>query len=339
MASIAAVIPAYNCGKTLDDTLKAIRDQATPCDEIIVVDDGSIDDTQDIIKKYNDVTYVYQNNAGVSAARNNGVARSKCEWIAFCDADDIWHREKICVTKETISALNKFKFFFHNFDIFVKELPIKAKGVADTDETIFPIFNENKLKLKNILKDHHNIHITRCNNWHTINIYAGNPLPWLIYGNFVLPSSIVIEKEHFLKLGGFDNKFRSAEETEFCLRFSKHSEFAFIDAPLAYYRQTVGGLTGNIPVLVENAMAALNKNFGDTRYNTKYKKHIKTAVSRRYRRLAYYWISEIRPENARETALNGIKKAGIDLKLLFLYVTAFLPEKILITLKKMKAKI
>jgi len=88
---ISAVIPAYNRGKTVARAIDSVLAQDYPASEIIVIDDGSKDATGEIVRKYGDkVRYVYQDNAGVAAARNRGASEAKHEWIAFLDSDDYW---------------------------------------------------------------------------------------------------------------------------------------------------------------------------------------------------------------------------------------------------------
>ncbi len=95
---ISVVIPAYNNGKHLDRTLKSVIDQTLPADEIIVVDDGSTDNTAEIVKTFSDhVHYIYQENQGASVARNRGIEAAKYNWIAFLDGDDEWIPEKLAL--------------------------------------------------------------------------------------------------------------------------------------------------------------------------------------------------------------------------------------------------
>ncbi|MFA6788328.1 MAG: glycosyltransferase family A protein [Arcobacteraceae bacterium] len=91
---ISVVIPTYNRADFLSSCLQSVLTQTRSVDEIIVVDDGSIDHTQDVLKEF-DIHYVYQTNQGVAHARNIGIQKAKNEWIAFLDSDDIWHRTKI----------------------------------------------------------------------------------------------------------------------------------------------------------------------------------------------------------------------------------------------------
>jgi len=92
---ITVVIPTYNRYELLKRALASVFAQTQRVDEIIVVDDGSTDDTAQIIKDFPSITYIYQENRGVSAARNAGIKEAKNEWIAFLDSDDAWHPQKI----------------------------------------------------------------------------------------------------------------------------------------------------------------------------------------------------------------------------------------------------
>jgi glycosyltransferase involved in cell wall biosynthesis len=88
---ISVVIPTYNNAALLRETLDGVRAQSFQDFEVIVVDDGSTDDTAEIVKQYDpNVRYVYQPNQGPAAARNRGVSLARGEFIAFCDHDDIW---------------------------------------------------------------------------------------------------------------------------------------------------------------------------------------------------------------------------------------------------------
>ncbi len=91
---ITTIIPTHNRAKFILQAIKSIQNQSVHVDEIIVVDDGSIDNTKELLKNEN-ITYIYQKNSGVSSARNRGIKEAKYRWLAFLDSDDIWHKEKI----------------------------------------------------------------------------------------------------------------------------------------------------------------------------------------------------------------------------------------------------
>jgi glycosyltransferase involved in cell wall biosynthesis len=88
---ISAVIPTYNREKTLARAIDSVLAQEYPASEIIVVDDGSQDNTPQVVDRYGEkIRYVYQTNAGISAARNRCVHEARYEWVAFLDSDDYW---------------------------------------------------------------------------------------------------------------------------------------------------------------------------------------------------------------------------------------------------------
>lgn len=93
---VTVVIPNYNYAHYLRETLDSVFAQTYPEIEVIVVDDGSKDDSREILESYGGrITAIFQQNQGVSAARNNGAAAGSGEFIAFLDADDLWLPEKI----------------------------------------------------------------------------------------------------------------------------------------------------------------------------------------------------------------------------------------------------
>lgn len=92
---VSAVIPTYNYGRYVCDAVDSALAQTYPNMEVIVVDDGSVDDTRQRLEPYGDrIRYIYQDNRGLSAARNAGIRAARGEWVALLDADDVWHREK-----------------------------------------------------------------------------------------------------------------------------------------------------------------------------------------------------------------------------------------------------
>jgi glycosyltransferase involved in cell wall biosynthesis len=102
---ISAVIPTYNREKTIGRAIDSALAQQFPPSEIIIVDDGSEDGTRELVERYGrKCRYFYQENAGVSSARNRGVCEAKCKWIAFLDSDDYWAPQHLMRMAEAIDA-------------------------------------------------------------------------------------------------------------------------------------------------------------------------------------------------------------------------------------------
>ncbi len=101
--NISVVIPAYNAGKYIARAIDSVLAQSRAADEIIVVDDGSTDNTAEIVAQYRSrVMYIHQDNAGASVARNAGIEAATGQWIAFLDADDEWLPEKLAIQLELL---------------------------------------------------------------------------------------------------------------------------------------------------------------------------------------------------------------------------------------------
>ena len=102
---ISVIIPTYNCAAYLPEALESVWRQTRRDFEIVVVDDGSTDDTDRVLQPWRErIVYLRQANAGVAAARNAGVRLSRGEYVAFLDADDLWMPEKL---ERTVGALER----------------------------------------------------------------------------------------------------------------------------------------------------------------------------------------------------------------------------------------
>ncbi len=120
MTDVSVVIPSYNRGQLVCEAVESVLNQQTRHSlEIVVVDDGSTDDTAELLKPYSDrIRYYWQENAGVNAARNKAIRAARGEVIALLDNDDVWLPFK---TELQLSILEKFPeagFIFSNFYIW-----------------------------------------------------------------------------------------------------------------------------------------------------------------------------------------------------------------------------
>ncbi|HUU17730.1 MAG TPA: glycosyltransferase [Sedimentisphaerales bacterium] len=88
---VSAIIPAFNAANTITRAVDSVLAQSHPFDEVLIIDDGSTDNTAEIVRNYGDeIRYFYQNNTGLSGAMNFGIKQARGEWIAVLDADDEW---------------------------------------------------------------------------------------------------------------------------------------------------------------------------------------------------------------------------------------------------------
>lgn len=104
---VSVIIPAYNSAKTIEKTLQSVFDQDYASMEIIVVNDGSTDNTEQVLSKYYDrIEYIHQANSGVSVARNTGYSAAKGEYIQYLDADDLLAKGKLSIQIEALKNTN-----------------------------------------------------------------------------------------------------------------------------------------------------------------------------------------------------------------------------------------
>ena len=110
--SVSVVIPTFNYGCYVIEAVESALRQTLPASEVIVVDDGSTDDTRARLSPYAArIRYLHHENRGLSAARNTGIREAQGEWVAFLDSDDRWHPEKLEVQFRSISRFPDVLFF------------------------------------------------------------------------------------------------------------------------------------------------------------------------------------------------------------------------------------
>jgi len=105
MPTFSVIIPTYNRERFICEAIDSVLQQTFGECEILVVDDGSSDNTRTVLERYgNSIVYIYQENSGVSVARNTGIRRASGEWIAFLDSDDVWKKDYLSTQVAQIAA-------------------------------------------------------------------------------------------------------------------------------------------------------------------------------------------------------------------------------------------
>lgn len=126
---ISAIIPAYNAGLYLSETIESILNQTVPVYEIILVDDGSTDQTKEIVAGFKGVNYFWQPNSGTAAALNEGIKRASGDCFAFLDADDLWLPDKISIQADILRENPNIDMVFGFIEQFISpELPEEEKA-------------------------------------------------------------------------------------------------------------------------------------------------------------------------------------------------------------------
>jgi glycosyltransferase involved in cell wall biosynthesis len=122
LPEISVVIPAYNASRFIGETLEGVLSQTHKAKEVIVVDDGSQDDTAAMVLRFSEsVRLVRQENAGESRARNVGRSMASGDWIAFLDSDDVWEKDMLYECATTALQHPHAQFIFTNYRTFGSE--------------------------------------------------------------------------------------------------------------------------------------------------------------------------------------------------------------------------
>ncbi len=209
--SISVVVPAYNAAATLARALDSVLVQTWPAHEIIVVDDGSADDTAEVARRLASsasgtrIRVLRQSNAGPSAARNRGVAEAVGDWIAFLDADDWYYPERLEMHARMIQADPGLDFVVGNFDY-------RDAGGA----LLRPSMTSSALG-RELLARHGEQGIA---------VIEGADLARYIVEQFSDTRTLTLPRETFRRLGGFPQDLRICEDVVFLLRLCAHSRRA-----------------------------------------------------------------------------------------------------------------
>ncbi len=197
---ISVVIPTYNRAPLLVEAVESVLRQTFDNFEILVVDDGSTDDTKERLKTYTErIRYFYQPNAGVSSARNLGIRESRGALIAFLDSDDTWHSEKLKVQAEYLHTHSEIGLVYCGIELLghsETRAEIKRRRPLQGKRTIADIFED----------------------------------PYLV------PSSTVVRRTIFERIGMFNPLLKTAEDVDFFLRVAMKFPIAFIDRNLVTKR-------------------------------------------------------------------------------------------------------
>ena len=211
---ISIVITCYNYANYVADAIFSALGQTYENFEIIIVNDGSTDNSEEVISRFLDdprIKYIKQKNAGQANAKNTGIRNAKGDFMAFLDADDMWEPDK----------LEKQVRLFNNPNVGV--VYSRARYIDG---------NGNPLDFK--LQNKY------------LRPRSGKVTEWLIFDNFVPFSSSVVRRECFEKVGLFDESLKMGIDWDLWLRISVHYEFDYVDEPLLLYRMGhVGQMSRN----------------------------------------------------------------------------------------------
>lgn len=214
MFDISVVIPTYNREKYIRKAIESVLSQTGQgrdyfINEVIVVDDGSIDNTETVIDSIRDERVRLlksTGNSGAATARNTGVDAANGDWIAFQDSDDVWYIDKL---------QKQVDYLKDHADVDMVSHPIKA--VFDDGSELITRFVESK-----------------------------DIVRFLAERNCFDTPTMLIRRDCFIKLGGFDARLKALEDWEFALRFADKYKIGMIPEVLIESEMISGGVSSGV---------------------------------------------------------------------------------------------
>ena len=210
---ISVVIPTYNRAATITGSIESALNQTYPVSEIIIVDDASTDNTGQTVQALGDDRIRYfclDKNKGAGGARNYGVSQARYDMIAFLDSDDTWHSDKIEKQVLLKSSNNDLRLIYTAY-----------ARIYDSFSETFPDMSEgNKLD--------------------------GDILARILCENAVGTPTILMEKNLFEEIGGFDESLRSLEDWDLVIRAAAKTPFGFVPEVLVDAMFLNDGITSDL---------------------------------------------------------------------------------------------
>jgi len=227
MTKVSVIIPDYNQSVFVKDAIHSVLNQRCKADEIIVVDDGSTDDSREVVGQFGDrVRYIWQENQGLAGARNTGLQASSGELIGLLDADDEWtpeYLETMVRLAEGDPEASVFYCMAQCMDIQGKDLPQLVGGPPVAPHELY----------------------------HR-----------LLRQNFIIPSTVLFRKKSIVEAGAFDANLRSCEDWDLWLRLLPGRKLIGAPQRLVRYRVHGSSLSTNVQGMHDATKRVVEKHFG-----------------------------------------------------------------------------
>jgi len=224
---ITVIIFSYNSAHMVSDTLHSVLASSTTNYEVIVVNDGSTDNTSEVVAPFlhdKRIRYIEQENKGLSGARNTGIKYAKGKYLVFLDSDDLILPDKLQIQSTYLDQHPEIDVVFSDSQWFVED------DFNDTRPVTFPI-------------------------------YTGDVLPHLLFGNFIHVNSVMVRTERVKSIGCFDESFKELEDWDLWMRLAiDGSLFGYTKGILSKVRIRKGSMTSDQLRMNKAMVKVLDKN-------------------------------------------------------------------------------
>jgi glycosyltransferase involved in cell wall biosynthesis len=244
---VSVVVPTYNRGDLIAETLTSILAQTYPRIETIVVDDGSTDNTAEAVAPFLDrITYIRQANKGLAGARNTGIERSNGAYIAWLDSDDLFNPSKIALQVAFMERHPDCSVIASDFSAFGDDGYFEASHIRSYYSVLkrtnggldgfFPIAE----RIDTATLPHMGPDVSG-----EVRVYVGAVYANLVGGNCLHPPTVMFRRDAATRAGALDARFRRDVDYEFLLRLAREGQVALVDRPLMRYRYSADQMSSD----------------------------------------------------------------------------------------------
>lgn len=312
MPKVSIITPAYNGAKYIAETIDSVRKQTFQDWEMIIVDDGSVDDTKAVVQRFQEqhpekIKYFYQTNGGSGKARNTGIRMTTGEFVAFLDADDIWMPQKL---------EKQMSFFKNNPDI----------DLVYTNATVINNIGQEKWPYVKKREYH----------FPPEDIYRQ-----LLLRNFIPFSSVVARRKVIAEVGYFVDVIKYSEDSDLLIRIAKDYRIKYLNEFLTKYRVSDSHKSSNLERRHRASLSIITRHYDKKRAESlKFRFLFRRRCAHVHYDLGYVLLAKNNLREARKEFLVSILLwPFLYLKQYFYFLSGFIPLKTLDQLRYFKRQL
>lgn len=321
--AISVIIPTYNRADLVVRAVKSALAAITPDDEIIVIDDGSTDDTAEVLREFKDkVRYYYIENSGLNKARDTGIAHASCPLVAFLDSDDEWLPDKLYLQRKVMEAFPDVLFCYSDLRSHLPDGQQVVHNVLDIWRTDQWVGSENTEKsLTQILGQGMPFSsIAELPEYREdFKVYIGDIYHALMEVYYVWACTLVVRKEAAGEALCFSrDRHQICEDWEAFAKLAKAGKGAYLDCETAIQNVHTGARLTDVDSIVQvsERINLLNRVWGaDEAFMRKHSYRLKQVLDAQHLRRARYLIRKGRLSEARQD-LQAVGGGPLGLKLI-----------------------
>lgn len=235
-ASVSVIMPTFNRARWLGSAIRSALEQLQAGDELIVIDDGSTDDTRAVVAAFGDrVTYLRGDHRGAGPARNLGLAHARGELVAFLDSDDEWLPGKLAMQRTFLEAHPEVLFCFSDFQV------VTAAG--EVQHRFLRHWRHDARSFRDMFG--------APQRFADCDVYVGDLYRWQLTGLYVLANTLVVRRAAAGDALHFAEDLATYEDVECFIRLSRRGPAAYLDIETAQQTDRAAGRLSALSLIVK----------------------------------------------------------------------------------------